>query len=94
MHVFADAVDLAVDEPLKVRIAGVAGGRGGVEVEHHDVGRGHQFRRARARQQVLCRVFRMAGADVPEAVNHALARENVVGDDQVGDGLCEIGGGH
>jgi len=84
-HVAARLVDFTVDEPFDHAAAVLRIDRIGIEVVFHDVVRGHQDRRERARQQVAVWVARMAHAHMPIGIEHALLGENAVGGDEVLD---------
>ena len=49
------------------------------EVIFNEVVQRHQFRRARARQQIAARVFRMAHADVAKGIDNALVGDDLIG---------------
>ena len=80
-------VDLAVDEALAVEQLAVVLGIDGlaVEIEHQNVGGGHQFRRDRARDQIAVRIARIAHADMAEGVEHVKPRQRAVRGDEVVD---------
>ena len=80
-------VDLAVDEALAVEQLAVVLGIDGlaVEIEHEDIGRGHRFRRDRARHQIAMRIARIAHADMTEGIEHVEPRQRAVGGDEVVD---------
>ena len=68
-----------------------------VEIELQDVGRGDRRGRHVARQQEAIRARRMACADVPERVEHALRDEDAVGGREIGAQRVErrvVEGGH
>ena len=68
-----------MDEPLQIGRPPPGIDRRAVEREFHDVGGFDAVGRARARQQVVLRIVRMAGADMAERIDDALAREDAVG---------------
>ncbi len=78
-------VDLAMEEALAIGHAATRIDRRAVEIERHDVVGGHLLGRYRFGQQVLRGILRMTGADVPEAVDHALVGQDVIGIDQIVD---------
>jgi hypothetical protein len=55
----------------------------GIECKFQNVGRLDQLGRARARQQIVLGIARMAHADVPKRVEHALVGDHAVGERQV-----------
>ena len=78
-----------MDETLAVkqfavvlRIDGLA-----VEIEHQNVGRGHRFRRDRARHQIAARIARIAHADMAEGIEHIQPRQRAVRRDEIVDEL-------
>ena len=89
MHVGARFIDGAVDEALDVRRRRIIGQRRAVERELENVLRFDQLRAARAREQVALGMQRMSHADVSISIDHALRREDAVGDDEVVDALLE-----
>ncbi len=75
--------DAAMDRALAVHDAAALVDRVAVEVEFHDVVARHQFRAARARHEEAVGPLRMPQADMAEAVDHALVRQDPVGDHQI-----------
>ena len=85
MHVRPDFVDLAVNETLESQPAATLIEGAGVQVELHDVLRGHQGWRKRARHQVTVRIRRMPDAHMPGLVEHSLLGQDAIGRDEVFD---------
>src|SRR3546814_3723348 len=53
------------------------------QIVFHDVVDPDELRAARARKEEAVRVLRVTHADVPKRVGHALARQDVIGRDEV-----------
>ncbi len=87
LHLRLRPVDLAVDEALKVTSAAARIDSVAVEVELHDIGSGDQRRRHAVRQQEATQILVVPGADMAEAVEHALIREDAIGGDKILDQL-------
>src|SRR5262245_54956388 len=90
VDVGARLVDLGMDETLGVDRAAALVDRLALEVELHDVGLADTARRERGRHQETVLALGMAGADVAEPVDHALAVENAIGGYKVVDRGAEI----
>ena len=77
------AIDLAMDKSLEVDLA--AGGvyRLAVQSEFNDVIGLHTTWRHVSREQELVGALVVANTDMPEGINDALVKENMVGDDKI-----------
>src|SRR5712664_2656301 len=84
-HLRPRAVDLAVNVALDESLALVARQRLAVGVELHQVGSGHQCRRARARHEEMLRPAVAARADMAVGIEHLVRGENAARCDQVLD---------
>src|SRR5262245_30676171 len=89
VHVRAQLVDLAVNEPLPVDGAAARIDRVAVEVEGDEVADRHIPWGDRLHLQVPIGITGVANADMAEGVENAVMGEDVVGRDQV-DGKCGI----
>jgi hypothetical protein len=88
-HVGARAVRGSVDRALRVQRLALRIPRPVVEGELQDVAALDQLRAPRAGQEVTVWVQRVPDADVAEGVDHALVREDPVGDDQIAEGRVD-----
>ena len=85
---------LAVDVALQEHAAALLIDRIGVEVELHDVRGRNQRRRARPRQQIALRIFRMPHRHMAPGVEHAVLGQDAARGDEVVDqrGIDRTGG--
>src|SRR5262249_48004537 len=81
VHVFPRLVDAPVDEALEIRRAPARIDGFAFERKLHDVDGLDTLGRSRPRQEETVRIGRMTGADVPERIDDAFARQNAVGGD-------------
>jgi ABC-type phosphonate transport system ATPase subunit len=86
-------VDGGMDEALKIQRALLVAHRLAIEPEFDDIVTLDQLGRHRARQKEMLRVVRIADADMTVGIDHLLAREDSVGDDEVLDDGIEIAHG-
>src|SRR5580704_8507319 len=72
-------VDFAMNDALGIELDGrwIHGAR--LEIEFENIAAFDQFGRARTRQQIAPGLIRMAPADMPERVDHALMGEDAIG---------------
>ena len=77
-HLGAGIIHRAMNEPFGVRLAPGRIDRGTVAGELHQIFGLDAFGSPRARQQIAVRPIGVANADMPERIDHALAREDAV----------------
>ncbi len=85
LHVGPRAQNLAVDEALEEHGTALRVERRAVEIEFHDVARLDQARGHAAREPEAARIVGVAQADMTEPVEHALAEEDAIGRDEIGN---------
>ena len=79
-HVGTRLEDRGVDGDLAIEPVGRRHHRLAVEIEHENVRRLHQLRRAMARDQEMLGVLGVAQAHMAEGVEHALIGEDAIGE--------------
>src|SRR5260370_14085917 len=89
-RIAAPAINLRMNKAFEIDRAAVGIDRFAILIMFDNVRRANLRRRHRPRQQKMLRTLGMAHADVPESVDHTFVEENVVGRDQVRDGLAQV----
>jgi hypothetical protein len=83
-------VEAAMDEALEIGWTTIVAHDFAIERELHDVALLDELGAARARQEKALGIGRVAHADMAIGVDHALMRQNAVGDDEVVECLFEL----